>query len=189
MQELNFCGGIYGVYLKDQIIYVGKTTLPFSRRFTEHKRKIDKKNESEKFYTYCYENKIKSDDLDFKILFDCTDCPLNNEQLECLETNYIEKYKPLCNEHKVEQRATILNFPKKDFPQLTKEQADYISYLFKNLTGSSFGVAILLLFFNDITPETINLKTVEQYLGIKRVSYYKALKDLKALQMEEMYNE
>ena len=63
--------------------------MNFKERFSAHQRKLEDKNSTEEIYQYCHNNNITKVDLSFKILYDCKDCPLSNEQLECLETNYI----------------------------------------------------------------------------------------------------
>ena len=184
MTNLIYHGGIYGIYFKDILLYIGKTTGDFNNRFSTHKNNIDNKDRTEKFYQYCYDNNISSDTLNFKILFDCKNCPLSSEQIECLETNYINDYHPLYNEKKIDRQDTILSFPVLNFSILNREQQAYILYLYQNLSKSAFGIALISLFFNEDVKDRDRICSL---LNIKKTAYYTGINELKQLQIKEEY--
>ena len=186
MEKLFCHGGIYGIYFEDILLYVGKTTNDFNNRFSAHKNNINNKDRTEKFYQYCYDNNISSDMLSFKTLFDCKSCPLSSEQIECLETNYINDYHPLYNEKKIDKQDTILSFPELKFSMLNKEQQAYILYLYQNLSKSAFGIALISLFFNEDVKDRDRICSL---LNIKKTAYYTGINELKQLQIKGEYHD
>lgn len=55
MTNINDCTGIYGLYLDGVLVYIGKTTQGFLKRYKQHKRLVDFPEESEKQYDMYYE--------------------------------------------------------------------------------------------------------------------------------------
>ena len=52
---INECTGIYGIYVNDELVYIGKTTQSFQKRFYQHKHLIDFPDDSETQYDMYYE--------------------------------------------------------------------------------------------------------------------------------------
>lgn len=179
--ELNYQGGIYGIYSHDTLLYIGKTTMDFHERFSAHYQKLENENSTEKIYQYCQDNHITKDDLSFKILYNCKDCPLSREQLECLETNYINKFQPLYNTKKLNQRDTIISLQKEDFPQLNKQQEETILFYYNNLSKSAFGLLIGFLMFNDMNIESYKASNLQTKFNIKKTCFYDAIKEIKII--------
>lgn len=55
MTEINKCTGIYGIYVDDALVYIGKTTQTFQKRFYQHKHLMDFPDDSETQYDMYYE--------------------------------------------------------------------------------------------------------------------------------------
>lgn len=49
------CTGIYGIYVEDELVYIGKTTQTFEKRFLQHKHYVDFPDDSETQYDMYYE--------------------------------------------------------------------------------------------------------------------------------------
>ena len=82
-------GGIYCYKKNNDILYIGKTKNNFNIRDYEHK---NNSNPTE------FENLLKNDlNILYEILYDCSVCPLTNEQLDYLETCFIKHLKPKYN--------------------------------------------------------------------------------------------
>ena len=47
MKKIEECTGVYGIYLDNVLVYIGKTTRGFGKRFKEHKHFVDFPNDSE----------------------------------------------------------------------------------------------------------------------------------------------
>lgn len=179
---LNNNGGIYGIYYNNELLYVGKTNQPFQTRFSQHKIEIKSNQIHTQFYNYCRQKNISINDLILIPLFECNDCPLSNEQLECLETNYINKYKPLCNERKINKNDTIIQINKGTFPQLNETQQEWLLYYYNNLSKASFGVLLSFLMFDGISTDNYDKELIQTKLKIKKTAFYDAIKDIKQLQ-------
>jgi len=179
--ELNYQGGIYGIYHYNTLLYIGKTFMTFQERFLIHCQKIEDKNSPEKFYQYCRNNNITKNDLSFQILYDCKDCPLSNEQLECLETNYINKFQPLCNIKKVNQTDTIISLHKEDFPQLNKQQEETLLFYYNNLNKAAFGLLLGFLMFPDMNIDSYKTANLQAKFNIKKTCFYDSIKEIKTL--------
>lgn len=48
--KIEKCTGVYGIYLEDELVYIGKTIQSFQQRFRQHKHFIDFPNDSETQY-------------------------------------------------------------------------------------------------------------------------------------------
>ena len=55
IQPITNCTGIYGIYIENELVYIGKTTQSFQKRFNQHKRLIDFPEDSETQYDMYYE--------------------------------------------------------------------------------------------------------------------------------------
>ena len=49
------CTGIYGIYVDDVLVYIGKTTQSFQKRFLQHKHNMDYPEDSTTQYDMYYE--------------------------------------------------------------------------------------------------------------------------------------
>ena len=179
--ELNYQGGIYGIYNQETLLYIGKTTMNFKERFSAHQRKLEDKNSTEEIYQYCRNNNITKVNLSFKILYDCKDCPLSNEQLECLETNYINKFQPLYNTKKLNQVDTIISLQKENFPQLNKQQQEILLFYYNHLSKSAFGLLIGFLMFEDMNAENYKASNLQTKFNIGKTCFYDAIKEIKTI--------
>lgn len=50
MTKIEKCTGIYGIYIEERLVYIGKTIQGFETRFKQHKHFIDFPNDSETQY-------------------------------------------------------------------------------------------------------------------------------------------
>lgn len=55
MEDINKCTGIYGIYVDNNLVYIGKTTQSFQKRFYQHKHLMDFPDDSETQYDMYYE--------------------------------------------------------------------------------------------------------------------------------------
>ena len=53
--KIENCTGIYGLYLDEELVYIGKTIQSFSMRYRQHKHFVDFPNDSETQYEMYYE--------------------------------------------------------------------------------------------------------------------------------------
>lgn len=109
-------GGIYAYYLQEKCLYVGKTKRDFPSRIKEH---LNEENQEA--------NKILSqykEELELKILIDCSFCHFTSEQIDYLETCYIKQLNPSLNIRKTKNKIsyTELSQGKEKQIILTKKQ-------------------------------------------------------------------
>jgi len=89
-------GGIYAYYQNEKCFYVGKTTRNFKERDYEHKNG-----------TSLFDNFYKQNpNLELKILIDCSFCKMTKEQLDYLETCFIQTLQPNLNQNKIQQNIS-----------------------------------------------------------------------------------
>ena len=86
-------GGIYAYTLKDKYLYIGKTKNDFSIRDYQH-RNNECPTDFEKILS-------TNNNIEFKILYDCAACNLTAEQLDYLETCFIQSCNPQYNIRKI----------------------------------------------------------------------------------------
>ena len=100
------CTGIYGLYLDGELVYIGKTTQGFLKRYQQHKRLVDFPEESEKQYDMYYELAeavALGRSLSLRPLFVAEEVPYNslykltNRDLESMEFIMIYMFKPRYN--------------------------------------------------------------------------------------------
>ena len=48
--DINDCTGIYGIYIEETLVYIGKTTQSFRKRYMQHRHYIDFPNDSDTQY-------------------------------------------------------------------------------------------------------------------------------------------
>lgn len=106
MVKLEDCTGIYGIYVDDELVYIGKTTQSFSKRFQQHKYLIDHPHKSETQYimyeclSYARE---QGSHIQLKPLFivEYTNYDslylINNRDIESMELFAINYFKPKYN--------------------------------------------------------------------------------------------
>lgn len=123
-------GGIYGYYLKEECVYVGKTTRSFEERDREHKIGT---SSFDIFYQ-------QNPNLNLKILFDINFCNITPEQLDYLETSFIKALNPRLNQKKIKQEIQYNNHSteKNTLLELTKSEQKILNILYnsskKNIT-------------------------------------------------------
>lgn len=138
-------GGIYAYYQEEKCIYVGKTTRPFKERDKEHRLG---NSPFEVFYK-------QNSNLKLKILVDCNFCNMTKEQLDYLETCFIQALQPQLNENKINYEITYSIKP------LKKEGENDI---YKQLTKSEI---LIYEVIKTTEKSTITKKEVSQSLKTK----------------------
>ena len=97
--DINKATGIYGIYIDEELVYIGKTTTSFKTRFNSHKSNLFTSD------TYLYRTLRVAKSLgatielvplivveNLKI-----DKPLKNRDINMMELALIELYQPKCN--------------------------------------------------------------------------------------------
>ena len=108
MKEMKIeeCTGIYGIYVDGALVYIGKTTQSFQKRFYQHKHLIDFPDDSETQYDMYYELAVARaqgsciqlrplfiiENARYDSLYDIT-----NRDLESMEFILISCYRPKYN--------------------------------------------------------------------------------------------
>lgn len=92
--------GIYGIYFKGDLIYIGLTLNSFEKRFKQHKNNLE--NKSEELFLYKYlSNKDYHNNLTLRPLINIKDIKsankLNERDIQMMELALITLYQPLCN--------------------------------------------------------------------------------------------
>lgn len=92
--------GIYGIYFKDELIYIGLTLRSFEERFWQHKNNLE--NNSEELFLYKYlRDKDYHNNLTLQPLINLNDVKsanrLNARDIQMMELALITLYQPLCN--------------------------------------------------------------------------------------------
>ena len=100
------CTGIYGIYIEDELVYIGKTAQSFKGRFSSHKHLVEhpEKSETQKDM-YCGLAEAKKKGLSVKMvpLFIAEVTPyvskfkLTERDLESMEFALIHTYRPRYN--------------------------------------------------------------------------------------------
>lgn len=92
--------GIYGIYYKGKLIYIGLTLRSFEERFNDHKRNLENKNEDMYLYKFL-KDKDYHNNLVLKPLINIKDIKcsnkLNERDIQMMELALITMYQPLCN--------------------------------------------------------------------------------------------
>lgn len=98
--------GIYGIYLNGQLVYIGKTTQSFYKRYLQHKRLITNPEDSETQYNMYYElaeELAKGSSVELKPIFEAETAAYNslyhltNRDLESMEFILIHLLRPRYN--------------------------------------------------------------------------------------------
>lgn len=139
-------GGIYAYYQNEKCFYVGKTTRSFKERDYEHKKG-----------TSLFDNFYKQNpNLELKILIDCSFCKMTKEQLDYLETCFIQALQPNLNQNKIQQN---ISHEEKFF--IKKEDKESI---YKKLTKSEI---LIYETIKSLKNLTITKKEILQNLKVK----------------------
>ena len=92
--------GIYGIYVGDKLIYIGKTTVNFRTRFLQHKNSV-LRGEDSKLYNYlrkCHESGMQ---ITMKPLIAIEELKVDNgvspRDIKAMELALITLYQPICN--------------------------------------------------------------------------------------------
>lgn len=139
-------GGIYAYYQNEKCFYVGKTTRNFKERDYEHKNG-----------TSLFDNFYKQNpNLELKILIDCSFCKMTKEQLDYLETCFIQTLQPNLNQNKIQQ-----NISNKENFFIKKEDKENI---YKKLTKNEI---LIYETIKSLKNLTITKKEILQNLKVK----------------------
>lgn len=100
------CTGVYGIYIEKELVYIGKTTQSFKRRFAQHKDLMKHPERSATQFDLYYElaeAKEKGKNVQLIPIIVAEYVPyqssykLNNRDLESMEFALILVYKPRHN--------------------------------------------------------------------------------------------
>ena len=143
--EIIECGGIYAYKLDNQFLYIGKTKNSFEKRNQEHYTN----NKPTDFEKILKENK----NITLYILYDCHACPLTAEQLDYLETVFINLFNP------------IYNIQKKNI-NISYNNINMNNSQFKNFSKSET-LIYQIIQQNYKSGDKFTKKDIQQYLSIK----------------------
>lgn len=87
--------GIYGIYYKDELVYIGNTSKSFQDRFSQHLSSLS--CGSQHLYVYLRELNAKPEDLSIKPLYILDDDRINTYGLSCIELAFIKFFQPKGN--------------------------------------------------------------------------------------------
>ena len=100
--------GVYGIYYKEKIIYIGKTSQTFYERFSQHYGEILHSSENQYLYRFTKHHNINPSELVFKPLFSIQkakiyniDILMSNMVLSWIEAAFITYFQPVANEEGV----------------------------------------------------------------------------------------
>ena len=106
IQPIKNCTGIYGIYVDNELVYIGKTMQSFQKRFNQHKRLMDYPDDSETQYEMYYELAVaraQGKTVQLRPLIIAEYIPYNslyeltNRDLESMEFALIWCYRPRFN--------------------------------------------------------------------------------------------
>ena len=106
MTSINNCTGIYGIYVENELVYIGKTTQTFQKRFLQHKHNMDYPDDSETQYDMYYELAVaraQGSCIQLRPLFIVETANynslynINNRDLESMEFILISCFRPKYN--------------------------------------------------------------------------------------------
>lgn len=104
--NINNCTGIYGIYIDGMLVYIGKTTTSFQKRFSQHKHLIDFPENSDTQYDMYYElalARAQDKSVYLKPIFVVEEVEyislykLTNRDIESMEFILINLHKPKYN--------------------------------------------------------------------------------------------
>lgn len=94
-QKYNPRKGVYGIYLDGVLVYIGKTSISFAKRWTEHSRAAKKYIEGGWQQDYLYKAMRQAKEVRFEELIVAND--FSNHEIECMEYALITFNKPQFN--------------------------------------------------------------------------------------------
>ena len=106
MMSIEKCTGIYGIYKDGKLVYIGKTTQSFQKRFYQHKHLMDFPDDSETQYDMYYElaaARAQESFIQLRPLFIVETAQYNslyditNRDLESMEFALISCFQPYYN--------------------------------------------------------------------------------------------
>ncbi len=111
--------GIYGIYLEDNLVYVGKSSN-LRQRFIQHESHIKTQKSSSKMYKQLHWFYSRDYNIEIKILEKCS---ISSKVLDDLETKYIQSLKPIYNQAKlkkgipsIEETLSLFHLEEKPLP-------------------------------------------------------------------------
>lgn len=91
--------GVYGIYVKDELVYIGKTDVNFETRFRQHNHALDIQDGSQ--FLYRFLSVCDRDEIIFKPLINVplmkVEGDISNRDIEAMELGLITLYQPICN--------------------------------------------------------------------------------------------
>lgn len=92
--------GIYGIYVEEQLVYIGKTTVNFRTRFLQHKRNV-LDGEKGKLYSYLRKCHEAGKQIIMKPLIAVEELKVDRgvtpRDIKAMELALITLYQPICN--------------------------------------------------------------------------------------------
>lgn len=132
-----FTGYIYGIYVKDELYYIGLTSRAPNKRWAEHKHYIIHGSQDNMEYTlYSVLRQFPLEDIQFKIIEIVDNIVLR--QLQEKEKYYIEKLSPKCNWDGVHRTYTFTT-PDCNEKAIEKYKANPTKFLTKKMNGQMHG--------------------------------------------------
>lgn len=93
--------GIYGIYVNETIVYIGKTETSFQTRFTQHKHNTLSIDSPMPLYSYLRQQISQGHSIHLKPLITIEDLQidgkLTSRDIKAMELALIDLYKPICN--------------------------------------------------------------------------------------------
>lgn len=89
--------GIYGIYINDELVYIGKTENDFSKRFSNYKSEM-KKKPNRKIIQMLVDAEKGEKKIEFRQIISSKNLLMDNKELAHLEKELIELYQPIGNE-------------------------------------------------------------------------------------------
>ena len=105
--KIDKCTGIYGIYVNNKLVYIGKTTQNFAKRFYQHKYYVDNPTKATgvKYHMYCELARARSEGASVEmipivivedLLYD-SKLKINNRDIESMELALITFHRPRYN--------------------------------------------------------------------------------------------
>lgn len=88
--------GIYGIYIDNELVYIGKTIRNFEERWKEHEACVKDKQIANSNQPYLYEA-MRNNKYEFRKLIEFTKEIMYDWDLQCMEFALIETHKPKYN--------------------------------------------------------------------------------------------
>lgn len=93
--------GVYGIYIEDELVYIGSTIRPFEVRFEEHRQNVKNGSNELSLYQYLREAKKNEYEVTFRVLINCGKIETNKKfdivDVESMELALITYFQPKYN--------------------------------------------------------------------------------------------